>query len=75
MLICHASYAILFPCPSPPSFLSVHDDVQLCQWLRKPNGQLTLGDFNRAEIMFYDREEEEYCKYYNGLGYGDVSTV
>ena len=52
---------------------SVHDDIQLCQWLRKRDGTLKLGDFNRAEIMDYDEEGGEYCLYNNGHGYGNVS--
>lgn len=38
---------------------SVHDDVQLCQWLRTRDGKLKLGDFNRAEVMDFDREKGE----------------
>ena len=33
----------------------VHDDVQLCQWLRTRDGVIKLGDFNRAEFSeFFD---------------------
>jgi hypothetical protein len=49
--------------------------VQLCQWLRLPDGKLKLGDFNRAEVMEYNSEEQKYCKYNNGKGYGNVSSV
>jgi hypothetical protein len=52
---------------------SVHDDVQLCQWLRLSDGRLKLGDFNRAEIMGFDPETQEYCKYNNGACFGNVS--
>lgn len=52
---------------------SVHDDVQLCQWLRTKQGTLKLGDFNRAEIMDYNIEKNEYCRYNNGKAYGNVS--
>lgn len=52
----------------------VHDDVQLCQWLRTKKGTLVLGDFNRAEIMNWDNEKETYCTYNNGYAYGNVST-
>jgi len=55
--------------------LIVHDDVQLCQWLRTRDGKLVLGDFNRAEIMDWNEEKGEYCKYNNGLGYGNVSAA
>ena len=53
----------------------VHDDVQLCQWLRLPSGKLKLGDFNRAEIMTYNVEKQQYCKYNNGRSYGNVSCI
>jgi hypothetical protein len=44
----------------------VHDDVQMCQWLRTPDGRLKLGDFNRATIMSWDLLKGEYCKFNNG---------
>ena len=44
----------------------VHDDVQMCQWLRTPDGRLKLGDFNRATIMSWDLLGGEYCKFNNG---------
>ncbi len=44
----------------------VHDDVQMCQWLRVPDGRLKLGDFNRATIMQWDLLKGEYCKFNNG---------
>ena len=57
------------------SFLSsVHDDVQLCQWLRTRDGRLKLGDFNRAEVMEFDIDKQKYCPYYNGDCYGNVSS-
>lgn len=52
----------------------VHDDVQLCQWLRGENGHLILGDFNRAEVMDWNSQNKSYCKYKNGYVYGNVST-
>lgn len=51
----------------------VHDDIQLCQWLRTANGALKLGDFNRAQIMKYNTTSGKYCKYRNALGFGNVS--
>lgn len=51
----------------------IHDDVQLCQWLRTRDGRLKLGDFNRAEIYNYNETKGEYCVYNNGKGYGNVS--
>lgn len=53
----------------------VHDDIQLCQWLRTSNEKLVLGDFNRAEIMEWDDKNETYCKYNNGYAYGNVSVA
>ncbi len=49
----------------------VHDDIQLCQWLRTEDGGLKLGDFNRAEFPSFDTVKQEYCKYNNGQGYGN----
>jgi len=53
----------------------VHDDIQLCQylWTDETKTSMKLNDFNRAEIMLWDEEEEKYCKYKNGKGHGDVS--
>ena len=53
--------------------LIVHDDVQLCQWLRTRDGRLVLGDFNRAQIMDWNEEKGEYCLYNNGYAFGNVS--
>jgi len=54
----------------------VHDDVQICQWLRTADGHLKLGDFNRATIMQVDvlnskKEEEYYCKFNNGEAFAN----
>jgi hypothetical protein len=49
----------------------VHDDVQLIQWLRTPDGKLKLGDFNRVTIMKWDLMNNEYCPFNNGLIYGN----
>lgn len=51
----------------------VHDDIQMSQFLHTRDGYLKLNDFNRAEIMLWDEERQEYCKYRNGLGNGNVS--
>lgn len=32
---------------------------------------IKLNDFNRAEIMLWDEENQEYCKYRNNPGMGD----
>jgi hypothetical protein len=33
-----------------------------------------LNDFNRAEFMLWNEEKQEYCKYQNNPGHGDVRT-
>jgi len=53
---------------------SVHDDVQLCQWLQTRDWKIKLGDFNRAEIPLFDPVKQEYCKYNNGHGYGNYRS-
>jgi len=63
----------------------VHDDIQPSQFLLTVDGEskkfdssqqiLKLNDFNRAEIMLFDEENQEYCRYRNGRGQGDVSLV
>eukprot|EP00538_Stauroneis_constricta_P012966 CAMPEP_0119572508 /NCGR_PEP_ID=MMETSP1352-20130426/44656_1 /TAXON_ID=265584 /ORGANISM="Stauroneis constricta, Strain CCMP1120" /LENGTH=600 /DNA_ID=CAMNT_0007622193 /DNA_START=27 /DNA_END=1829 /DNA_ORIENTATION=+ len=54
--------------------LIIHDDVQLCQWLRLENGKLKLGDFNRAEIPAYNATSGQYCKYQNGEVFGNYRS-
>eukprot|EP00546_Thalassionema_frauenfeldii_P013696 CAMPEP_0178920390 /NCGR_PEP_ID=MMETSP0786-20121207/14979_1 /TAXON_ID=186022 /ORGANISM="Thalassionema frauenfeldii, Strain CCMP 1798" /LENGTH=503 /DNA_ID=CAMNT_0020594453 /DNA_START=77 /DNA_END=1588 /DNA_ORIENTATION=+ len=49
----------------------VHDDVQLCQWLRTRDNRLVLGDFNRAEIMKWNADKDEYCNHNNGYSFGN----
>jgi hypothetical protein len=45
----------------------VHDDVQLPQWLLVADGnggtRLKLNDFNRMEVMYFDQDNQEYCRY------------
>jgi serine/threonine protein kinase len=53
----------------------VHDDIQLSQFLISSTGELKLNDFNRAEIMLWNEKDQEYCKYRNNPGAGDVSTI
>lgn len=57
-----------------PDGVIVHDDVQLSQFLYDPNGTIKLNDFNRAEIMLWDDEREQYCRYRNNPGNGNVSS-
>jgi len=52
----------------------VHDDVQLCQWLKTEDGRLKLGDFNRAEVMEWNSKKKHYCNYYNGDCYGNYRS-
>ena len=70
--------SMFFPYPSSDIYrywkYRVHDDVQLCQWLRTKDGRLKLGDFNRAEVMEFNLKKKEYCRYYNGHCYGNVSN-
>eukprot|EP00815_Leptocylindrus_aporus_P011123 CAMPEP_0116059472 /NCGR_PEP_ID=MMETSP0322-20121206/5811_1 /TAXON_ID=163516 /ORGANISM="Leptocylindrus danicus var. apora, Strain B651" /LENGTH=572 /DNA_ID=CAMNT_0003543849 /DNA_START=134 /DNA_END=1852 /DNA_ORIENTATION=- len=49
----------------------VHDDIQLSQFLIDSNGKLKLNDFNRAEVMLFDEEKGQYCRYRNGGVYGN----
>ena len=44
----------------------VHDDIDLGQYLRTPDGRIKLNDFNRAKIQLWDPVKKQYCKYYNG---------
>lgn len=66
----HPAIIASFSCHS----YSVHDDVQLCQWLKTADGRLKLGDFNRAWPMEYNEKKEKYCKYENGGVAGNVSA-
>ena len=58
-----------------PSGVIVHDDIQLSQFLLSESGKLKLNDFNRAEIMLWNERDQEYCKYRNYPGWGDVSEA
>jgi serine/threonine protein kinase len=49
----------------------VHNDVQLCQWLYDEHHRIKLNDFNRAEVMLYDEENGQWCRYRNGPGNGN----
>lgn len=54
--------------------LIVHDDIQLSQFLlNKDKTMLKINDYNRAEFMFWNEENQEYCRYQNGPGGGNVS--
>ena len=50
----------------------VHDDIQLPQFLfNEDKSMLKINDFNRAEFMFWDEKNQEYCPYRNGRGHGN----
>ncbi|GAX29629.1 hypothetical protein FisN_3Lh121 [Fistulifera solaris] len=54
-----------------PGGVIVHDDVHLEQFLlTKDHMHVRIQDFNRAEIMLWNSEDEEYCRYRNGPGHG-----
>lgn len=60
---------------SYPGGVIVHDDIQLSQFLVAADGSLKLNDFNRAEIMLWNQKDNEYCRYHNNPGSGDVSVT
>ena len=49
----------------------VHNDIQLSQFLFDHADKIKFNDFNRAEIMLFDEQKEEYCRYRNGPGSGN----
>jgi hypothetical protein len=54
--------------------LIVHQDVQLSQFLwTEDKSLLKLNDFNRAEFMLWDEDLQDYCRYGEGFGNGNVS--
>ena len=65
----------------------VHNDIQLCQWLQRDNGNgngndgnddtdgaVVLGDFNRASIMRWNDDQHEYCKFRTGAAFGNYRS-
>ena len=58
-----------------PDGMIIHDDIQMTQFLFTPDGHLKLNDFNRAEVVLWNEEDQEYCKYRNYKGQGDVSYL
>ena len=53
----------------------VHDDLKPGQILMTADGHAKLNDFNRAEIMLWDEEGQDYCRYRNGEGNGRVRII
>lgn len=59
-----------------PGGVIVHDDVHLEQFLlTKDHLHVKIQDFNRAEIMLWNNDDNEYCRYRNGPGHGLVSGI
>jgi hypothetical protein len=47
----------------------MHGDVHLEQWLWSKDGRLVLNDFNNADILDWDEENQRYCgawRHYDG---------
>lgn len=44
----------------------VHGNLDLSQLLFNEEGYVKLNDFNRAEILLFDEDDQKYCKYENG---------
>jgi hypothetical protein len=44
----------------------VHVDVKVDQFFRGRDGFIKMIDYNRAEALLYDSENEKYCKWTNG---------
>ena len=42
-------------------------DVQIGQFCRGNNGMIKILDFNRAEVMLYDENYGQYCRFENGV--------
>jgi serine/threonine protein kinase len=61
---------------SYPGGVIIHADIDPKQFLYNADKSLTkLNDFNRAEWMLWDDEKQDYCRYSNGGGLGNVSIV
>ena len=57
-----------------PEGVIVHGDVYLAQFmLSRDRTTIKLNDFNRAEIMQWDDENQDYCKYQKVGLRGNVS--
>ena len=44
-----------------------HVDVQTGQFFRGRDGRIKIVDYNRAEALLYDINQDEYCTFRNGL--------
>jgi len=52
----------------------VHNDIQYCQYLLDKDDRVILSDFNRAEPLLWDEENQQYCKYESGWAFGNVRS-
>ena len=57
----------------------VHDDIKpdnflLTKGSKTDNYGVKLNDFNRAEVMLYNEDDQEYCRFVNDDGPGPVSS-
>lgn len=52
----------------------VHNDIQYPQFLTDSSLNVYLTDFNRAEIMFWDKSKSHYCKFFSGFAHGNVRS-
>ena len=57
---------------SYPGGVIVHDDLTLEQFLLAEDGSSKMNDFNRAEFMLWNQDDQEYCRYRNNPGNGAV---
>jgi hypothetical protein len=60
---------------SYPGGVIVHDDIQMSQFLFTQDMHLKLNDFNRAEVMTFNEDENEYCRYTNNPGRGKCTCI
>ena len=54
------------------SHFDLSPDLTLEQFLIAEDGTMKLNDFNRAEFMLWNEQDEEYCRYRNNPGAGYV---
>jgi len=52
----------------------VHGDMQYCQYLLDKDNHVILSDFNRAEPLLWDEDNQQYCKFQGGHGAGNVRS-
>jgi len=52
----------------------VHNDILYPQFLTDNKLNVYLTDFNRADIMFWNEEKKEHCKFFSGSAHGNVRS-